>query len=194
MTCNCETPGDCGCLLLFASLNEWEQRVSAVLKASLATSLLFLATFTVSAVMGVALPFTAVSIHPQARMQTFGEKGVTEGEHEALRAQMQVADAQLVAGQAVLAQRLTDDEKQIAINTQILQSIASTINRTEGIGISFGIVVCAVQFWLVLAHNARRKNHYSRGFYEGLRGRQGPVGATGATGPQGPQGQEFDAE
>lgn len=58
---------------------------------------------------------------------------------------------------AVMQQRLTDDEITITRNTGLVNDMATTINRMEGIGISFGLALTVVQFMLFKAHQESRR-------------------------------------
>lgn len=82
---------------------------------------------------------------------------VSHAEHEQLR--MEVHDTSMTedAKVAVLSQRLADDEKLIERNTKLVDEHASTINRMEGIGISFGLALTIVQYMLFRAHHDPRK-------------------------------------
>ena len=83
---------------------------------------------------------------------------VSHAEHEQLKAELEKNGAEIDAHYAVLQQRLTDDEKLIVRNTGIVDEHSSTINRMEGIGISFGLALTVVQYMLFRAHQETRKN------------------------------------
>ena len=82
---------------------------------------------------------------------------VSEAEHERLRAEMEKNDEQIISTEKILEQRVYDDERQIAINTALLQDIATTIHRAEGLGLSFGLVITIVQFAQWQAHKESQK-------------------------------------
>ena len=82
---------------------------------------------------------------------------ISHAEHEQLRAELEVHDATTESKIAVLQQRLADDEFTIRRNTGIVDESAATINRMEGIGISFGLALTIVQYMLFRAHHEKRK-------------------------------------
>lgn len=77
---------------------------------------------------------------------------VTQAEHERLRAEVSVNDAVETAKLNGLEQRIIFNERQINRNTLILDALTATINRLEGIGISFGVVLGTLQWFLYRAH------------------------------------------
>lgn len=86
---------------------------------------------------------------------------ISHAEHEQLRAELEIRDATAAAKIAVLEQRIVDDELLIKRNTSLVDEHAATINRMEGIGISFGLALTIVQYMLFRAHHETRKKEDS---------------------------------
>lgn len=103
--------------------------------------------------------FTSLLAFAQARMQTYRypSDSVSQAEHEQLKAVVQQSTAGESEKIAVLQQRVTDDEKTIATSAATASSAATTINRMEGIGVSFGVILTIVQFLLFRAHREKKE-------------------------------------
>src|SRR5271169_751524 len=112
-----------------------KMKINTLWHVSLLLSLLFMGSISLNFVMA------------QSRADS-----ISHAEHEQLRAELEVHDATTEAKIAVLQQRLADDEATIRRNTVIVDEHAATINRMEGIGISFGLAITIVQYMLFRAH------------------------------------------
>ncbi len=82
---------------------------------------------------------------------------VSHAEHEELKSMIQVDALTEDEKLAVMQQRLSDDEKLMVRNTGLIDDASTTINRMEGIGISFGLAITVVQFMLFRAHQESKR-------------------------------------
>ena len=93
----------------------------------------------------------------QSHTDYYNRDSVSHAEHEQLKAALEVHDANNEAKLEVLQQRLADDEATIKRNTALVDEHSATINRMEGIGISFGLALTIVQYMLFRAHHESKK-------------------------------------
>src|SRR5271167_1658088 len=80
------------------------------------------------------------------------QESVTLAEHERLKAEVELADAQQLQLIAVQRQRVDDLEKIIVANTIRLSAVETTIHFSEGIALSFGTIIALLNGWSILAH------------------------------------------